>query len=148
MPGQFGRLRGDRLDAEIGEADFVGRISIATRKASLTRATIAALVPRGASSAYHVVAVYPGKPAAATVGTSGRASERLTPLTPSGRMRPERICVVAPGIVGMPIAIRPAIRSVIHWPTLRNGTCTTSMSAVIRRSSIARCPLVPIPVDP
>jgi hypothetical protein len=77
-----------------GSAQIAANLSRSVADASallisaLSRATTVFGTPAGATMPFQVLASYPGTPASAIVGTSGRASERFVLLTPSARTRP------------------------------------------------------------
>src|SRR2546430_3745680 len=64
--------------------------------AASRRSTTAPGVPLGSIRPYQVPEKYSGMPASATVGTSGRAGERLVPPTASARSFPARTCGSGP----------------------------------------------------
>ena len=81
------------------------------------------------------------------VGTFGNAGARRLPETPSAVMRPLLMCCKTPGMVGNHNETWPESRSAVVWPITLYGICVNSMPAMLRKSSIARWPELPLPVE-
>ena len=72
-------------------------------------------VPAGAIRPFHAATSKSGKPASATVGTSGKAEERIALVTASALILPALTCGRALATAGEASGIWLPIRSVIIW---------------------------------
>ncbi len=82
------------------------------------------------------------------VGTSGSTDERLVALTAKATTLPERISSSADGIGVAYQSSRPAMTSRSASLAPLNGTCWTSIPALMRMRSPARCVAEPMPPEP
>ena len=69
----------------------------------------------------------------------------LVSLTPSGRSLPERICGTEARYEFISRWLWPPMTSIIAGPPPLNGTCTTSMPAIIANRTEAVCVKLPTP---
>ena len=79
------------------------------------------------------------------VGTSGMSYQRVGPVTASARSWPFLMLPCAPGNEPHISGTVPARMLCIAGPLPWYGTWVTMMPAVIFRSSVARCGVVPTP---
>src|SRR5262245_15944690 len=98
---------------------MVSGAASASRSAVLSLAMIGAGVPAGATIPYCSTTSKPGRAASATVGTSGKAGERLALVTASARTLPSRTSPIADGSDDMYMATWPPSRSVSAGPVPR-----------------------------
>ena len=115
---------------------------------ALRRDTNGCGVRAGSSTPNHGLTSYPGTPDSAIVGTSGKAAVRLRLVTPIGRRRPAFICVITDG---MPVKVSctwPLMVSVIAGVLPLYGTWVMRTSAIVLKSSAARCGALPLPPEP
>ena len=72
-------------------------------------------VPAGTNTPYQVVISRPGKPASASVGTSGNSDERFAVVTASARTLPPLIWPIAEDVVSNISCALPDMRSRCAW---------------------------------
>src|SRR5574341_1339708 len=111
-------------------------------------ATIGPGVPWGAHRPYQVLMLKPGRPDSATVGTSGKAEERLAVVTAMARSLPDLMNGIAEGIESNISWICPPIRSVKAGALPLYGTCCMATLAASLKDSPARCCEEALPGDP
>lgn len=87
-------------------------------------------------------------PASATVGTSGSAGSRLSPVTASALIWPPRMPDSTFGSNWKPSCVSPAIRSVDIWLAARYGTCTICTPVTCSKLTPPRCCELPLPTEP
>ncbi len=104
-------------------------------------------VPAGANTPYHVDISSPGKPASASVGTSGSSGERLGVITASGRSLPPLIWPIDDDVVSNISCALPAMRSRCAWLLPLYGMCVICTPAAALNASPARCCVLPAPDD-
>ena len=123
-------------------------VASALRSAALSAPTTSGEVPAGATRPLQKLTWNAGRPASATVGTSGSAGSRAIPVIASARRRPARICgskVTSPSKIN---CTSPALTACSAGAPPLYGTCTRSTPARLLNISAARCGGVALPADP
>ena len=99
----------------------------------------------GPSMPSQTLASKAGRPASVTVGTSGSSETRWPEVTARPRSLPERTW-------GAPVSARsnitgtlPEITSITAIGLALYGTWTIFVPVIARNSSVARCPVLPMP---
>src|SRR5215813_1354350 len=102
-------------------------------------------VPAGSSTPCIVSAAWFLIPSSSSVGTSGKAGERVAAVTASARNLPSFTSEVAGGIAWKHIGVCPATTDWIDGAPPGNGASAKSSPKVSLNSSLERCGVVPIP---
>ena len=97
---------------------------------------------------YQTAASNPGKPASATVGTSGKILDRAGVMTARTRSLPACTCGCTSSALTATICTWPPMTSVIACDPPLYGTCVSDMPAARSNSSTARCGVEPLPGEP
>ena len=111
----------------------------------LSLVTIGAGVPAGARTPHQLIDLYPGTPASAMVGTSGRIELRTDPPVPSALSFPDLMWGRAWMRELMKPWLWPPMRSIMAGPPPLNWAMMISMPAMILKSSTPMCREPPTP---
>ena len=87
------------------------------------------------------------RPLSASVGSSGSAAERLPVATASARILPALICGITAAAGSTAMSALPARSAVTAGPEPAYGTWTTLVPLFDASDSIARCEMLPAPID-
>ena len=87
-------------------------------------------------------------PDCASVGTSGKATNRLSPLTASMRNLPPRTLGIKPVVEAICMSIVLESTACVASAAPLKGTCMRLAPAASPKASLAKCGVVPAPPEP
>ena len=114
---------------------------------SCRRLTIASGVFAGTTKPIQASAWMSLRPLSASVGSSGNAPERLPVATASALTLPALTCGITAAAGSTATSALPERSAVTAGPDPAYGTWTTLVPLFVASASIARCEIVPAPID-
>ncbi len=101
----------------------------------------------GTTKAIHASAFTSFRPASSSVGNSGSEGERLAVATASALILPALTCGITAAAGSTAMSALPESSAVTAGPLPAYGTCTTCVPLREASASMARCEMLPAPIE-